>query len=237
MRILASIKSLTKFEIALWAVSVIVVTLSFVLSPAKDYLTLVSSLIGVSALIFVAKGHVLGQLLTVVFAVFYIIISYYFHYYGEMIICLTMTGPIALMSVISWIRHPYEKTAEVKVNRMNGKQIIFMLGLAAAITCAFYFILRALNTANLIISTISVTTSFLAAYLTLNRSSFYALAFAANDVILITMWVLATIENVSYLPMIICFVMFLINDLYGFYNWQRMKKRQSTSVAVTDNEE
>ena len=69
-------KDLTGFEKALWIVSVIVVILSFLLSPKNDWLTLISSLIGVTALIFVAKGYVLGQILTVVFAAFYGIVSY-----------------------------------------------------------------------------------------------------------------------------------------------------------------
>ena len=60
--------SLTKFEIALWICSLIVVTISFLIPEKKDYLNLVTSLIGVTALIFVAKGMVIGQLLCVLFA-------------------------------------------------------------------------------------------------------------------------------------------------------------------------
>ena len=63
-------KDLTKFELILWIGSVFMVTASFLLAPTNDYLTLTASLIGVTALIFVAKGYVIGQVLTVVFAVF-----------------------------------------------------------------------------------------------------------------------------------------------------------------------
>jgi nicotinamide riboside transporter PnuC len=34
-------------------------------------------------------------------------------------------------------------------------------------------------------------------------------------------------EDLSYLSMLICFVMFLVNDLYGFFSWMRMEQRQS----------
>ena len=91
----------------------------------------------------------------------------------------------------------------------------------------FYFILAALETPNLFFSTLSVTTSFAASALTFLRSPFYALAYAANDVVLIVLWVLASITDISYLPMIICFAAFLINDIYGFINWTKMKNRQS----------
>lgn len=221
-------KALTKFELVLWLSSIVIVSLSFLLSPSGDPLTLTASLIGVTALIFVAKGMVIGQVLTVVFAVFYGTISFFFGYYGEMITYLCMTSPIAVFSVISWLRHPYEESSEVEVNTLKRWQIFLMLILAAIVTAAFYFILGFLGNANLLISTLSVTTSFLASFLTLLRSPYYALAYGANDIVLMILWTLATIVNISYLPMIICFAMFFANDLYGFLNWQKMKTLQNS---------
>lgn len=226
MRFRNPFKDLTKFEMSLWFVSLFVVILSFVFSKGGDYMTLAASLIGVTALIFVAKGYVIGQVLTVVFALFYGIISFFFRYYGEMLTYMCMTAPIAIMAVISWIRHPFEGTKEVEVRKMNRKEVFGMFMLTIAVTVVFYFILGALDTVNLFFSTISVTTSFLACYLTYMRNPFYALAYAANDVVLIILWILASIEKISYLPMIFCFVMFFANDIYGFYNWRRMERRQ-----------
>ena len=223
-----SIKSLTKFEIILWLVSVIVVTVSFVVAP-DNVLTYIASLIGVTALIFVAKGFVLGQILSVVFAVFYGIISFHFKYYGEMITYVFMTAPMSIMSMISWIKNPYKDTLEVTVNKINKKQVLKVLILSIIVTIVFYFILKALNTANLIFSTISITTSFIAVSLTFLRSPYYALGYATNDIVLIIFWSLASIQDISYIPMIMCFVMFLVNDLYGLINWKKMQKKQKNS--------
>ena len=218
-------RDLSRGERRLWLCSMAVVALSFALSGG-DWLSGIASLIGVTALIFVAKGYVLGQVLTVVFSVFYGAISFLFQYYGEMITYLCMTTPIALMSVISWLRHPYQDSKEVTVQDVNRRQVSIMLVWAVLVTAAFYFILQALNNANLVISTLSITTSFIASYLTFLRSPYYALAYAANDVVLIILWILAAIGDITCLPMVLCFVMFLVNDLYGFVNWQRMRRRQ-----------
>ena len=86
----------------------------------------------------------------------------------------------------------------------------------------WYFILKHFNTANIIPSTLSVATSFIAVYLTFRRSPYFALAYAANDVVLIVLWTLAAVEDISYLSVIICFILFLVNDLYGFVSWKRM---------------
>lgn len=190
-------------------------------------LTLIASLIGVTALIFVAKGDVTGQVLTVVFSVLYSVISFEFTYYGEMITYMFMTAPIAAMSVYTWIRHPEEKgKREVSIARLSLKKTIMLCITAVIVTVIFYFILRYFNNANLLFSTISITTSFLASALMLFRSSAYALAYGANDIILIILWVMASLEDTAYLPMVMCFAMFLVNDIYGFYSWQKRKKLQ-----------
>ena len=217
----------SKTELILWGSSAGLILLSFLLFDRVNFMTLAASLIGVTSLIFNAKGNPIGQALMVVFSLLYGVISYTFSYFGEMITYLGMTGPMALFALISWLRNPYNGNhAEVAVNRLENKEVVLMYMLTVLVTFAFYFILDYFNTANMIPSTLSVTTSFIAVYLTFRRSPYFALAYAANDVVLIVMWTMAAAEDISYLSVIICFVMFLVNDLYGFLNWKRMEKRQ-----------
>lgn len=228
MQLYNPFRFLTKFEWGLWILSLAVVTVSFFLGGEGGILSLIASLLGVTALIFVAKGDVTGQILTVVFSILYAVISWDLRYYGEMITYLCMSAPIAAFSVVSWLRHPYAKDrSEVKIERLSRREIIGTVGLTAAVTFAFYWILRALGNARLGVSTLSVTTSFLASYLLFRRSPYYALAYAGNDVVLIVLWVIAAVKDPSYLSMVACFIMFLCNDLYGFFNWLRLRKRQN----------
>lgn len=217
----------TKTEIILWCVSTVLVLASFLAFDRENYLTLAASLIGVTSLIFNAKGNPFGQVLMIVFSVLYGVISYSFAYYGEMITYLGMTGPMAVFALISWLKNPFNgNKSEVKVNHIGKRETVFMILLTAAVTAAFYFILEYFNTANIIPSTLSVTTSFIAVYLTFRRSEYYAVAYAANDIILIILWILAAKTDISYVSVIVCFAMFLVNDLYGFISWKRMHKRQ-----------
>ena len=218
-------------EKLIWSISVIVIIVSFFLFENDGYLTLVASLIGVTSLIFCAKGNPIGQFLMIIFAIIYSIISFSFQYYGEMITYLGMSLPMAAFSLISWLKNPFNgNKSEVAVNKIAFKEIIFMSFLTLVVTIVFYFILKHFNTANLIPSTFSVSTSFLAAYLTFRRSPYFALAYASNDVVLIVMWVLASFKDISYISVIICFVVFLVNDLYGFISWLRMMKRQEKAI-------
>lgn len=220
-------KYFSKTEIGLWSVSTLIILCAFFVFDRVNYLTLSASLIGVTSLIFNAKGNPIGQVLMVVFSIIYGVISYSYCYYGEMITYLGMTAPMAVIALIAWLRHPYNGNhSEVKVHHIKCREIWAMIILAVAVTVVFWFILRALATANLMLSTLSVTTSFLAVYLTFLRSEYFALAYAANDIVLIALWILATIEEISYFSVVICFIIFLANDIYGFCNWRRMKAQQ-----------
>lgn len=222
----------SKGELLLWGASVILIAVSFCLFDRENFLTLAASLIGVTSLIFNAKGNPFGQFLMVIFSLLYGIISFTFSYYGEMLTYLGMTMPMAVFALISWLRNPHNgNKAEVKVNTLCKKEIVFMWILTVVVTVAFYFVLDAFHTANIVPSTISVTTSFVAVYLTFRRSPFFALGYAANDVVLIVLWVLASIADARYVSVVVCFAAFLVNDIYGFLNWQKMKKRQKADGA------
>jgi len=225
---IAAINYFSKVEIALWCSSAALIIGSFCIFDRANYLTLLASMIGVTSLIFNAKGNPFGQLLMVIFSLLYGVISYTFAYYGEMITYLGMTMPMAVFALVAWLRNPYEgNRAEVRVNTISRRENALMWAAAAGVSVLFYFILAYFETANLLPSTLSVTTSFLAVYLTFRRSPYFALAYAANDVVLIVLWILAGMSDIRYASVVVCFIAFLANDVYGFVNWQKMKVRQS----------
>lgn len=96
----------SKLEIALWTTSVILIILSFSIIDRSNFLAFFASLIGVTAIIFNAKGNPIGQVLTIVFSVLYGIEAYTFAYYGEMITYLGMTMPMAIVALIAWLKNP-----------------------------------------------------------------------------------------------------------------------------------
>lgn len=217
----------SKGELLLWSASSLLVIISFLLFDRKNYLILSASLIGVTYLILNSKGNPSGQVLVIVFSLMYGVISYNFSYFGEMITYLGMTTPMAVLALISWLKNPYNgNRAEVKIGGIGKTEAACMMIMAAIVTVLFYFVLKAFNTANIIPSTLSVTTSFIAVYLTFRRDPFYAVAYAANDVILIILWTMASMSDSRYISVVVCFVVFFVNDIYSFFRWQELKKQQ-----------
>ena len=209
----------------------LIITICFFLGIEKDPLTLIASLIGVTSLILIAKGNLWGPVLMIIFSLIYGYISYKTRYYGEMITYVGMTAPMAVMALVTWLKKPFEgEENQVAVAEITPTKLIITSILTIIVTTIFWFILKYFNTANLVLSTLSVLTSFFAASLTFLRSPYYALGYAANDVVLIILWILASMENAGYIPMMMCFVVFLVNDIYGFVSWKRMAENQKKRI-------
>ena len=221
------IKTLTKREWSIWLGSIIIVLISNLATKDFDLLTLVAALTGVTSLI-AAKGNVWGQVLMILFSILYGIISFRFRYWGEMMTYLGMTLPMAVWSTITWIENPSENNGnEVQIQSLSKKHIVALCISGIIVTAVFYYILKSFNTPNIIFNTISIITSFIAASLTMLRSSYYAVWYAVNDVVLIILWVLASLKDPAYIPVVVNFSIFFMNDMYGFMSWKQRELEQA----------
>lgn len=118
----------SKGEWLLWGGSVCGILLAFLAFDRESWMTLAASLIGVTSLIFNAKGNPAGQALIILFSLLYGAISYSFAYYGEMITYLGMSAPMAVFALISWLRHPYQgNRSQVQVNQITRNEVLCML--------------------------------------------------------------------------------------------------------------
>ena len=228
-------KNWNLFEIILLFAGIVVVAICFVFTTPKDWLSFFASVLGVVSVMLVSKGIFFAPVLGVIYNVIYIILSIGQAYYGEAIIYAFIMTPIEILSIINWIRNKKQDNT-VSINKISKKEYIYLFVATIVLTVGFYFILWALNTAELVVSTISLVTSAIATYLLLRRSSYYAIGFMLNDIILIVLWAIATAVNgVELLPMVISFGVFLVNDIYGFVRWKKQEKKQDTSQ--TQNKE
>lgn len=219
-------KNWSVFEIIFLCVSLLGITLCFIFEVDKNVLSFITSLIGVISVLLVAKGLVIAPFINIFYNILYSIVAITQKYYGEAIIYIALMIPISLFSIISWLRNKNKSNdAVVEQNNIHGKEYFYLFFATIISTVAFYFLLKALNTNELIISTLSLVTSAVASYLMLRRCKYYALGFVANDVILIIMWsIVVKNSGLGYLPTLISFAIFLINDVYGFVRWSIEKK-------------
>ncbi|MGT2887135.1 nicotinamide riboside transporter PnuC [Streptococcus didelphis] len=221
----------SKIEWLLWIGSLLTILITNLAFANSNLLALTASLIGATSLIFSAKGNPIGPGLTILFSVIYAYLSLTNHYYGEVITYFCMTLPMALLSLFSWLNHPFQgQKSEVIINHLNIKDIFLITLSTFLVTLIFYFILSSLHTAFLMVSTLSVSTSFMATFLSYKRSPYFAVAFTLNDIILIILWLSESQKDPSHYSIVTCFIIFLINDIYTFFNWLHIQNKQEQAL-------
>lgn len=214
-------KDWTLFEkILLFNCVIINTTLGIVFK--SQLITILSPIIGNITVLLLAKGKKYGQPLGGISTILYSIVSYKNRYYGEMLINICVMLPIFILGTITWFTHNNKKTNSVEINTISSKEWTIVSLLLIVIFIGVYFLLKAFNTNELFVSTMSVTSCLFANYLQMRRSKYSFGFYLVDDVILTILWLSPIIHgNLLFMPMMISTTINFISDLYGFINWKR----------------
>lgn len=192
--------------------------------------TIIDSLYTITYLttaILMSKGKVESYFIGIISVFFYGIVSYNQGYYGELLITIFLTFPMMIIGIISWLKHQDKDEDVVIISSLSKKEIVFAFSSQLILFWVYYFLLKAFNTDLLMISSLSIVTSVLATYFEARRSELSLFCYVANDLILITLWMIPIINgDTSLIYVLIGPMLLLVNDIYGSYNWKRLKDIQ-----------
>lgn len=216
----------TKFELGLLITGLAISILSSIIFHGNVIDTLYTSSYLITALL-MAKGKVECYLVGFVSVFFYGIVSYDQGYYGELLITALLTFPIMIIGIRDWLKHQDKENDVVMINSLSKKEIAISFLSQVPLFWFYYFILKIFNTDLLVISSLSVVTSVLASYFEARRSELSLFCYIANDFVIITLWLIPIIGGETELiPVLVGPLLLLVNDIYGSYNWTRMKRQQ-----------
>ena len=211
------------FAVTLVAVSVV---------ERSSAVVICNSLIGIVAVFFVSKGLIVGQILGIVQGIVYCILSAQNRYFGEVIVCACVTIPLYLIAIFTWIKNRQDANV-VQVNKRNFRLLEWVITLAvmSVVGVGVYFLLKAFNTANLVLSTFSVVFTMTAGYLLVRRCEYSFVFYMISNMICIGLWtsLIVSTGDMSLLPTALCYCIFLILNIFGIMNWAKLKKTQKSA--------
>ena len=223
------LKKFTIFNYIYLIIAYAIIIVGFAIGDEKSIFSLITSLMGVTAFMLSAKGLVVAPIVCSVYYVMYSILSINQKFYGEAIVNGLIALPIMIFTIISWFRNKHKQdTTNVQVNNISKKEYLALIPAIMVVFAGFYFLLRALNTEQLIISTFSTVCSTVATYLLMRRSPYYSLGYIIADVLVVSLWTInISTYGLTYLPTLLSVCCFFVNDVYGFISWQKRKKEQN----------
>lgn len=175
--------------------------------------TIIDSLYTITYLttaILMSKGKVESYFIGIISVFFYGIVSYNQGYYGELLITIFLTFPMMIIGIVSWLKHQDKDEDVVIISSLSKKEIVFAFSSQLILFWVYYFLLKAFNTDLLMISSLSIVTSVLATYFEARRSELSLFCYVANDLILITLWMIPIINGVTSLISVLIGPMFYL---------------------------
>lgn len=174
-----------------------------------------------------SKGKVESYFVGFISVFFYGIVSYQQGYYGELIITIFLTFPIMIIGIISWLRHRDKEEDVVIISSLSKREIGLAFLSQLILFLPYYYLLKYFHTDLLVISSVSIVTSVLASYFEARRSELSLYCYIANDFVIITLWLIPIIQGDKQLiSVLVGPILLLMNDIYGSYNWGKIKKSQ-----------
>ena len=220
-------KDWTKFELSFLIIGLSLAIL-FTIIFKGTIIDMCYTILYLTTALLMSKGKVESYFVGFIGVFFYAIVSFNQCYYGELLITIFLTFPIMIIGIISWIRNQDKEDNTVIINTLSKKEIVIVLISQIVMFWLYYYILKVFNTSLLIISTCSIVTSMLASYFEARRSELSLVAYICNDIILISLWITPVMQrDITKIPVLLCPTLLLINDIYGTYNWRRIKNKQA----------
>ena len=220
------------FLIGIGIVSIITISIIF----HTQWYVVISSLLGIFCVFTQAKGKVATQFIGIVYFAFYVFISYKQAFYSEAILYLGIMIPLYIYGAIHWLAHRDKKDQVVIVrSNLSWQEWLISMIVIAGVSVGVYFVLKALNTAELIVSTLSFVSMLPSVYLLVRRCKWNQVAFLINDTILPILWIILIVNgNLAFIPMVIGHVFQIVYDVYGLIEWIKLEKKQAIKESFKE---
>ncbi len=189
---------------------------------------LINTILGLFCVFTQAKGKVSTQFIGAIYFCFYIFISYSQQLYGEAILYLVIMLPMYIYGIINWLKNRDKKENIVIVkSNLSMKEWLFMSVALVVLSAIVFFLLKALNTAQVVISTFSFISMLPAVYLLVRRCKWNQVAFLINDFIVPILWLVMILNgNLILIPLCVYHIFQVTYDVYGLINWIKLEKKQ-----------
>lgn len=223
------LKDWTLFE-KLWLVTFTLVNVYLFFAWDDTILGLITSISGMLCVVLVAKGKVSNYYFGIIQTGTYAYISYGYGLYGEVMLNALFYFPLQFVGIYLWKNHKTEHTVkgeEIQISSLTKKGWGITLSVFLVIFVLYAYLLEKLGGNVVWIDSASTTLSVIAQILMLKRLTEQWLFWIAVNVLSIALWVKALIlQDGNDVSMLVMWSAFLINSIYGYYNWSKVYKQQ-----------
>ena len=209
----------TKFE-AGWLLLFIAVQIGMYVIQPDSILAMISGIAGILCVVFVGKGKISNYFFGLIFAYTYFYVAWDNKFYGEMSTTLYVYIPAQFIGYFLWKANMHKEAEEESViaKALDPKGWAVML--TSVVVCSLLFIAFLKTTDGNSVALDGVTTVLVVA-----AQLLMILRYREQWLLWIVINILSIILWADTAAMYIMFSAYLLNSLYGYYNWSKLAKQ------------
>jgi nicotinamide mononucleotide transporter len=209
----------TKFE-AGWLLLFLAVQIGMYVIQPDSILAMISGIAGILCVVFVGKGKISNYFFGLIFAYTYFYVAWDNKFYGEMSTTLYVYIPAQFIGYFLWKANMHKEAEEESViaKALDPKGWAVML--TSVVVCSLLFITFLKTTDGNSVALDGVTTVLVVA-----AQLLMILRYREQWLLWIVINILSIILWADTAAMYIMFSAYLLNSLYGYYNWSKLAKQ------------
>ena len=211
----------SRFEIC-WLVlsTVIMIVLSVIWGD--NLLALISGITGILGVVLAAKGKVSTYIFATVNVAIYALLTFQNHLYGEFMLNAFYYIPMNFIGFYLWSKHKDNESGEVEGKKLTGKQTVILFAAVAVVVLVYWQILSRIGGQLALIDAMSTVFFVVALIMQVARYAEQWLLWIIVNVVSVVMWLLLIGKDSSAVTMVVMWIAYLFNSVYGYYNWRKL---------------
>ena len=222
------LKEWTMFE-KIWLIAFTVINIWLFFAWDDTTLGLISSMTGMLCVILIAKGKISNFFFGMVQTSTYAYISYSYGLYGEAMLNGLFYFPMQFIGLYMWNKNKAlqkVKDEDIVIKRLTKKGWGILV--VSVVVGAFIYmeLLFYLNAQQVRIDSFAVVMSVAAQILMTLRFAEQWIMWVLVNMLSIVLWVVTlTQSDGNDYTMLVMWTAFLVNSIYGWYNWEKLAKQ------------
>lgn len=222
----------TKFE-ASWLLLFLAIQIGIFIIQPDSWIATIAAITGILCVVFVGKGKISNYFFGLISVSLYAYISYTFKLYGEMMLNLLVYVPVQFIGFYFWRKNMTNKNtvntagaSEVIAKALNAKQWAILAIVTVIGTFSYIELLKYLGSALAVLDGATVVISIVAQVLMIMRYREQWALWIIVNIMTISLWAVMYFQNgETSTPLLVMYMMYLCNSIYGYYNWIQLEKR------------
>ena len=210
-----------RFEIC-WLVLFTVIMIVLSVIWGDNLLALISGITGILGVVLAAKGKVSTYIFATVNVAIYALLTFQNHLYGEFMLNAFYYIPMNFIGFYLWSKHKDNESGEVEGKKLTGKQTVILFAAVAVVVLVYWQILSRIGGQLALIDAMSTVFSVVALIMQVARYAEQWLLWIIVNVVSVVMWLLLIGKDSSAVTMVVMWIAYLFNSVYGYYNWRKL---------------